>query len=151
MLKHLLTALAIALLTACAATPEKTATGATTPATQAPAVAETPEAALRARAAAYYAALVAGQYEAAYGFFTPGYRATWPASAHYQIHPPAGKYLSADVLSVKCVSETVCDVVVATRFRFNDRENLIGGTEVPVDVSSRWLNVDGVWYFVPPP
>lgn len=143
MLKHLLTALAIALLTGCAATPEKTATATV------PAAAETPEAALRARATAYYASLIAGQYEEAYEFFTPGYRATWSPQAHYQIHPPAGNYLSAEVLSVQCVSETACDVVTATRFRFGSKEQLVGGSEIPLDVTSRWLNVDGTWYFVP--
>lgn len=144
MLKHLLAALTIALLTACAATPEKTV-----PAAQAPAVAETPEAALRARAAAYYASLIAGQYKEAYEFFTPGYRATWSPQEHYQVHPPAGKHLSAEILSVQCVSETACDVVAATRFRFGDKERLVGGSEVSLDVTSRWLNVDGTWYFVP--
>ncbi len=148
MLKHLLTTLAIALLAACAAAPEKTATGTTAPAAQAPA-AETPEAALRARATAYYAALIAGQYKEAYDFFSPGYRATWSLPAHYQIHPPVGQYLSAEVSSVNCVSETACDVVTATRFRFNDKEQLLGGEEVPIPVTSRWLNVDGTWFFVP--
>lgn len=141
MLKYLSTALAIALLAACAAAPEQPATGA----------AETPEAALRARVAAYYATLIAGQYQAAYEFFTPGYRATWSPQAHYQIHPPAGKYLSAEVASVQCVSESACDVVTATRFRFGDKEQLIGGSEIPMDVTSRWLKVDGTWFFVPRP
>lgn len=147
MLKHLLIALTIALLTACGAVPEKTATTAV-PA-PAPATAETADAALRARATAYYAALIAGQYKEAYEFFAPGYRATWSPQAHYQIHPPVGKYLSAEVSSVNCVSETACDVVTATRFRFNDKEQLIGGEEVPMPVTSRWLNVDGTWFFVP--
>jgi hypothetical protein len=141
LLKYLSTALAIALLAACAAAPEQPVAGA----------GETPEAALRARAAAYYATLIAGQYQAAYEFFTPGYRATWSPQAHYQIHPPAGKYLSAEVASVRCVSETACDVVATTRFRFGDKEQLLGGTEVPMDVTSRWLNLDGTWFFVPSP
>ncbi|TAL06676.1 MAG: hypothetical protein EPO03_06535 [Porticoccaceae bacterium] len=149
MRKHLLAALTIALLTACAAAPEKTATGTTVPATQATAAAETPEAALRARATAYYATLIAGQYKEAYEFFAPGYRATWSPQAHYQIHPPVGKYLSAEVTDVTCVSETACDVVTATRFRFNEKEQLIGGEEVPIPVTSRWLKVDGTWFFVP--
>ena len=139
MLKRLSTVLAIALLAACATAPEQPAIGA----------AETPEAALRARAAAYYATLIAGQYQAAYEFFTPGYRATWSPQAHYQIHPPVGKYLSAEVASVHCVSETACDVVATTRFRFGDKEQLVGGSEVPIDVTSRWLMVDGTWFFVP--
>lgn len=145
MLKHVLAALTAVVLTACAAAPEKIASGApqATPAS-------TPEAALRARVAAYYAALMADQYEAAYGFFPPGYRETWSAQAYYQIHPPVGKYLSVDPLSVKCASETVCDVVVSVRFRFAERQEVLGGIEVPMDVSSRWLNVAGEWYFVPP-
>ena len=139
MLKYLSTALAIALLAACAAAPKQ-------PVATAP---ETPEAALRARVAAYYATLIAGQYQAAYEFFTPGYRATWSPQAHYQIHPPVGKYLSAEVASVHCVSETACDVVTSIRFRFGDKEQLVGGSEAPMDVTSRWLKVDDTWFFVP--
>lgn len=142
MLKQLSTALAIALLAACAAAPKPSATGAIAPAA-------TPEAALRARVAAYYATLIAGQHLEAYEFFTPGYRATWSPQAHYQIHPPVGTYLSAEVASVHCVSETACDVVVTARFRFGQKEQLVGGSEVPLDVNSRWLHVDGDWFFVP--
>jgi hypothetical protein len=50
---------------------------------------------------------------------------------------------------VRCVSETACDVVATTRFRFGDKEQLVGGSEVPIDVTSRWLKVDGTWFFVP--
>lgn len=149
MLPRILAALTVALLAGCAAAPDKTAAPAAPAAAPDKAAAATPDAALRARVAAYYAALIAGHYQEAYEFFTPGYRATWSLQAHYQIHPPVGKYLGAEVTAVNCTSETLCDVVVAARFRFKDKEDWIGGEEMPMDVKSRWLNIDGQWYFVP--
>lgn len=143
LLPRILATLAIVLLAACAAAPDKTAVPA------APPVAAPPDAALRARVTAYYAALIAGHYQEAYEFFTPGYRSTWSVQAHYQIHPPIGAYLSAEVTAVNCISETVCDVAVSTRYRFDKTEEWIGSQELPMDMKSRWLNIDGQWYFVP--
>ncbi|MFZ5654633.1 MAG: hypothetical protein ACOY42_09610 [Pseudomonadota bacterium] len=110
---------------------------------------KTPEEALRERVEAYYQALIAKDYKGAYEFFTPGYRSTWSATDHYQIHPIIGTWLSAKVLSVDCVSEEVCDVMVNTRFRFNQNVQPLGGQEIPMDTRHRWLKADGEWYYLP--
>ena len=107
------------------------------------------EEALRERVTAYYQALIAKDYKGAYAFFTPGYRSTWSATDHYQIHPIIGAYLDAEVLAVDCVSDAACDVTVRTRFRFNDNVAPLGGQELPMDTKHRWLKVEGDWYYLP--
>lgn len=133
MLKRLVTVCVVVLLGACATAPSP----------------KTPEEALRARVAAYYQALIAKDYKGAYQFFTPGYRSTWTAVDHYQMHPIIGTWLSAEVLSVDCVSEAVCDVVVATRFRFDKNIAPVGGQEIPMDRKQRWMKLDDGWYYLP--
>ena len=137
MIKYGSALLLIALLAGCAQAP-----------VPAPAP-SSPEEALRERVSAYYQALIAGDYKGAYEFFTPGYRSTWSATDHYQIHPIIGTWLSAEVLSVDCVSEYACDVMVSTRFRFSQNVEPIGGQEVPMDTKHRWLYTDGQWYYLP--
>ena len=114
-----------------------------------PAPPKTPEEALRERVAAYYKALIAEDYQGAYEFFSPGYRSTWSAADHYQIHPILGTWVSAEVLSVNCASADVCEVVVSTRFRFAQEVEPLGGQELPMDLRYRWLRADGEWYYLP--
>lgn len=133
--KSLLSILLALLLTACAGAP--------------PAPPQTPEEALRARVTGYFDALIARDYKGAYQFFTPGYRSTWSATDHYQIHPVIGTWLSAEVLGVECVSEHACDVTVATRFRFAQGVAPLGGQELPMDLKYRWLYTEGDWYYLP--
>ena len=137
MLKHLSAIVLTVLLAACAGAPP------------APAPPQTPEQELRARVTAYFDALIAQDYKAAYQFFTPGYRSTWSATDHYQIRPVIGTWLSAEVLGVECVSEHACDVTVATRFRFAQGVVPLGGQEIPMDQKYRWLYTEGDWYHLP--
>ena len=112
---------------------------------------ETPQQALSERVEAYYQALIARDYKGAYQFFTPGYRSTWSVTDHYQIHPIIGTWLSAEVLSVDCVSEQACDVSVSTSFRFQENIEPLGGQEIPMDLKHRWLKTEGDWYYLPKP
>ena len=137
MLKHLPAIVLTVLLAACASAPEPVPEP------------KTPQEALRERVEAYYQALIAKDYKGAYAFFTPGYRTTWSVTDHYQIHPIIGTWLSAEVLSVDCVNEQVCDVVVRTSFRFKEEVEPLGGQEIPMDLKHRWLKTDGDWYYLP--
>lgn len=112
-------------------------------------IADSPDSALRARASAYYDALIAADYRAAYGFFTPGYRAARSFQEHSMIVPPQGRYRAAVVGDVRCVTEQACDVLVSTRFEFDKSVRPIGGMVVPIDVTDRWVFVEGGWYLAP--
>lgn len=119
-------------------------------ASNAPPVApKSPEDELRERVAAYFQALVAKDYRKAYEFFAPGYRSTWSAADHYQIHPVIGTYLAGEVRTISCLGEDVCDVTVHTRFRFDKGVEPLGGQELPMDVKYRWLKTEGEWYYLP--
>jgi hypothetical protein len=138
LLKHLSSAIVLTvLLAACASAPAPEP--------------KTPEEALRERVEAYYQALIARDYKGAYEFFTPGYRSTWSVTDHYQRKPVIGTWQSAEVLSVDCVNEQACDVMVRTSFRFQKNMEPLGGQELPMDLKYRWLKTDGDWYYLPKP
>ncbi|HRQ56930.1 MAG TPA: hypothetical protein PLN31_05895 [Azoarcus taiwanensis] len=108
-----------------------------------------PESALRSRASAYYDSLIKQEYRAVYGFFTPGYRAARSFEEHFMIAPPQGRYLEASVEDVRCVTDHACDVVINSRFEFAKSVQPVGGMIVPMDVTDRWVFVDGNWYLAP--
>lgn len=105
--------------------------------------------ALEVRAGAYYKALIRKDYAGAYDFFTPGYREARNLSEHYQISRPNGIYLDAAVESIKCASESACDVVVDAIFEFGPDLGPVAGTKTALDVKNRWVLVDDQWYLLP--
>lgn len=104
---------------------------------------------LEHRAKGYYSALIDGDFKGAYGYFAPSYRENVPVGEHYQRRPPGGRVLTAEPGKVECVSESACDVSFSTHFRFDKSVQPLGGMEVPLSFTERWVLVDGQWYLMP--
>ena len=104
---------------------------------------------LEQRAQAYYNTLIDGDYKGAYAYFAPTYRENIPAQEHYQRRPPLGRLLAAEPGKVECASETACDVTFSTRYLFDKGAQPLGGMEVPMSFTERWVRVEGQWYLMP--
>jgi hypothetical protein len=94
---------------------------------------------VRDRAAKRWQALIAGDLDAAYGFFSPATKATYPIEL-YRVKMRPGMWRDAKVEMVKCADQ-VCDVTVVLTL---DHSRLKG---IVTPVAERWIVQDGLaWY-----
>lgn len=91
------------------------------------------------RAAKRWQALIAGDLDAAYGYFSPATKATYPLDL-YKVRMRPGIWRDAKVDSVKC-ADSVCEVTVVLTV---DHARLQG---IVTPVAERWIIQDGTaWY-----
>jgi len=124
-------ALCLPLLAACAATPAAR------------------DKLIEERAQARWDALLARDYEAAYGYLSPGYRSTTSVT-DFEISVRARRvqYISAEYRSHSC-EEAVCTVQIMVGYRVV--RPVVGVPEWKSTslVEERWINSDGGWWFLP--
>lgn len=102
----------------------------------------TPEEVVSARARGYWNAVIAGDWEKAYTFTTPGYRAAVDLFGYRKVHDSFVKHKGVEVLSASCEEPDACKV--KTRLRVNiaiDRPD-----EITTVIEERWLREAGQWY-----
>lgn len=121
--------LPLALLTACAAV---------TP--------STPEEAVAKRAQARFDALVARDFKAAYGFFTPSYRDRVDYENWIRSRLPRASFRSARVLKVECPSADACEVEMETAYDSPRGVKAAPKGLVERVVPERWVRVEGEWW-----
>jgi hypothetical protein len=134
-LKHLSAAFFAVLLAACGTTGS---------------VMEKPEQYLAKRAEARWNSMIAGDWEKAYGYFTPGYREVneYEAFRLGMVNRQVN-WSAARGKAVECESEEKCLVKIDIDY------SLVGGMRgVPEVAATRnqtetWLNLGGEWYFLP--
>ena len=91
------------------------------------------------RATKRWQALIAGDLDAAYGYFSPATKATYPLDL-YKVRMRPGIWRNAKVDSVKC-ADSVCEVTVVVTV---DHARLQG---IVTPVAERWIIQDGLaWY-----
>lgn len=113
-------------------------------------ISESPEKYLTKRAEARWTAMISGQWEQAYAYFTPGYREASSLEGYRQ--SMLGRRVSwtgARVKKVECSDAERCLVGVEVDY------SLIGGMPGVANVSSQhyseetWLRLGGEWYYLP--
>lgn len=96
------------------------------------------------RATARWAALLAGDFERAYHFASPSYRAAVTATAYRAKFGRAVRWLDAQVGSVTCTEE-VCEVRVRLK-----SEVVLGavksGAPIQTEVVEKWIRETGDWW-----
>lgn len=117
---------AAALLAGCAALP-----------------ASAPEDAVRARAQARWDAVIAGDWEKAYGFATPAYRAALDLHQFRVRHDALIKHRKASVFDVACESDTLCKVKMQVTFT---PPQDIPTPDLTTVIEERWVAEDGQWW-----
>ncbi len=95
---------------------------------------------VRKRAQERLNALVAQDYEKAYSYASPGYRAGVSAGAHFPKFAGAGSWTKGIVKEVTCAGD-VCDVKTSISYTLL-RLNLTNTRPM----SQRWIKVDGKWW-----
>ena len=94
---------------------------------------------VKERAAKRWDALIRGDLDGAYAYFSRATRATYPIEL-YRAKMQPGKWREAKVDSVKC-TDGVCEVSVVITFDHNRLRGLI------TPVTERWIVQDGLaWY-----
>lgn len=113
-----------------------------------PGGAGSPEAEVGERVKARYAALVARDYETAYGFFTPGFRQSWSYREYMSARPPIAVHTRAELVSVKCDTQEVCELGVnVTYIPSSAVRGVPEGAEVARLNEEKWIRVNGQWWF----
>jgi len=104
---------------------------------------------IKQRAQARWDALLAGDYDTAYGFYTPGYRSSH-TRADFEIAMRVRRieWSSAEVQESSCEAD-VCTVV--TRVGYQVKRAVPG---VPVwnskkNLLEKWIRTEGEWWFFP--
>lgn len=118
--------IAAALLAGCAALP-----------------ASAPEDVVRARAQERWDAVIAGNWEKAYSFATPAYRAARDLYQFRLRHDAIVKHRKASVFAVACESDTLCKVKMQVTFT---PPQDIPTPDLTTVIEERWVAEDGQWW-----
>ena len=101
---------------------------------------ESPEAAVKERAQARWDAMVKGDFQAAYGYLSPGSRAVLSEQS-YVGSLKKGFWKSAHVESVTCHSAEACDVGATIEYEYM-------GHPIRTPLRESWIRDAGQWWYV---
>lgn len=106
-----------------------------------------PEDIVAERAQARWDALVARDFDAAYNYHSPGFRAQTPASsfAALMLSRPI-RWDDAEVLSVECAEDT-CTVTVSITYTAVGAPGVLADIQNERPLSETWLKLDKDWWF----
>lgn len=105
---------------------------------------------LEDRVQARWDALLAGDYETAYAYLTPGYRQTESlASFQGKLRNRPVRWVAAKFDSIeKCAVASSCDVLIAVTYRVRGLPQ-VGTHQSTRKLSEKWVQIDGDWYHLP--
>lgn len=106
-------------------------------------IGKSPEEIVALRAKARWDAIVAGEWETAYGYSTPAFRKAIKLTGFMNIARSMVVRKGAEVQTVTC-SDATCDVVV--KVLFSPPLQGRGGGVLDTEVPERWVKEDGNWY-----
>ena len=112
-------------------------------------VTKSPEMLVRERATALWQVKLAGDYDAAYTFMPPSYRAITTLASYKKSFGAAVKLIAAEVEQVKCESPDKC--VTTTKI---EAKALLQRASVPPIVTGYdeiWVRENGQWWLFPTP
>jgi len=109
--------------------------------------AQAPQDLVKARAEQRWQAMVAGEYEKAYEFLSPGFRSRVSAKEFRGRFEGRTEWTGADIQGVEC-EDDLCVATVVARFRF------LGAHPFPpydgeTAEKENWIRSEGQWWHVP--
>jgi hypothetical protein len=104
---------------------------------------------IRQRAQARWDAVLAGDYDTAYGLYSPGYRSSH-SRVDFEIEQRLRriKWSSAEVQESSCEAD-VCTVVTRVAYQVAGAVPGVPDWKSKKDVKERWVRTDGQWWFLP--
>jgi hypothetical protein len=150
LVKHLTIIAAIALAACQPKATTKPGEAQTAVETKAGTIAVNPSDSLEARSEKRWQHIIAGEFEKAYTYLSPGYRQTRALDQYVEnlANRPV-RWTEADYEDQSCSSEDVCTVKVMIKFNMDMPVTNVGRVESLDYLEEKWLRVDGVWYFLP--
>ena len=107
------------------------------------------ETVIKQRAQARWDAVLAGNYDAAYGFYSPGYRSSHSRTDfEIELRMRRVRWNSAEVLETSCEAD-VCTVVTRVAYQVAGAVPGVPDWKSKKDVKERWVRTDGQWWFLP--
>ena len=105
---------------------------------------KTPEQVVQERAEARWAALIDGDFEKAWTYTQPGYRAIVKQKAYFRQFSGAGQWLGAQVHQATCEAER-CTV----RIRLTTKVLIppFAGRDMVGAIDETWVREDGQWWY----
>lgn len=107
----------------------------------------TPELAVRERAKQVWQAKVAGDYDKAYGFMPPSYRAVNSPADYKKAFGGAVRLIAAEVVSVRCETSDKC----TAEMKIEARAALARGASAPIVTyfDEVWVREAATWWLFP--
>jgi hypothetical protein len=126
----LMIAMVISLLSACASTPSQ-------------------ETDIKQRAQARWDAVLAGDWDSAYSYYSPGYRSS-TSRVDFEIAMRLRKvrWTSAEVQESSCTADA-CTLDTKLGYRIASPVPGVNEWKNSTVVAERWVRTDGQWWFVP--
>jgi len=101
------------------------------------------------RAQDRWEALLAGDFETAYSYYSPGYRSTMSVTdLAFEIRSRRVRWTSAQYKEHGCL-ENSCTVVFDMGFRVNKPVPGLNKWDGSETVEEKWVKTDGQWWFLP--
>lgn len=105
--------------------------------------------AVKVRALARWQSLIDGDYQVAYGYISPGMRSVTPFEYYRsKLEGGALHWKAVDIRSVEC-EDARCEVEIRRTDVYVGLIQAMVGQETISDISERWIEIDGQWWFVP--
>lgn len=107
-----------------------------------------PEDAVRERAQARYAALIAKDYKRAYGFLSPTYREHTSLENHMRVRPVITTYVEAKVIGVECTTDSACTARLEVTSKGVKAPGIKGVPNWPITsvTTESWVRAEGDWW-----
>lgn len=104
---------------------------------------------IASRAQARWDALLAEEFDVAYGFLSPGYRSSVSRSQYQRsILLQKVRWASADYRSSEC-DENRCTVTVSVDYLLVNPVPGLSRYRGTKEIEERWIRADGQWWYVP--
>jgi hypothetical protein len=101
------------------------------------------------RAQARWDALIAGDHETGYGYYTPGFREQMPlVDFTIDLRSRPIQWVAAQVVSADCDGDR-CTVETEVEYRVPSAPAQMSGMGNRRPIEETWIRIDDAWWFVP--
>jgi len=104
---------------------------------------------IKSRAQARWDAVLKADYEAAYAFYSPGYRTSHSLKDfENQMRSRRVRWVGANVLEASCEAD-LCTIETQVNYKITKPVPGVPVWKSSEKISERWVRVDGKWWYFP--